>query len=478
MEQITHFISTLRWQDILDILLNSYLLFRFYVLFRGTYVFRVLVGLIMLWFFQQLAESLGLIISSWVIQGIIAVAAFIIIVIFRNEIRSVLQARNLKSILWGFSFKIPTAPIDIISTAVFELAQRKIGALLVFPGKEDLTDLLQAGVPWNGRISREMLISIFWPDNPVHDGAAVITGDQVTQVGAILPLTQQSDIPSRYGTRHRAALGLSENTDAIVIVVSEERGDIALSKHSRLREIKNRRKLKQKLQEHFGFVPDENRFYRSERFEFIAAAVVSFIFITGIWFSVSRGLDTLVTMAVPVQYMNRKSDTEIVNTSAKTLSLELSGSGSLMKSISPGQVQVKLDLNKAIVGKNTYTITTDNIALPPGVILNSISPAEVDVDLDITIEKELPVQVDWVGKLPENLIVLEARIDPERVTIIGGKRILEKMTSIYTEKVPVDSLEDKGTITANLALNPASLKIASNSKVKVTIKYITRPRNE
>ena len=149
-----------------------------------------------------------------------------------------------------------------------------------------------------------------------------------------------------------------------------------------------------------------------------------------------------------------------------------------MKSISPDQVQVKLDLNKAIVGKNTYTITTDNIALPPGVILNSISPAEVDVDLDITIEKELPVQVDWVGKLPENLIVLEARIDPERVKIIGGKRILEKMTSIYTEKVPVDSLKDKGTITANLALNPASLKIASDSKVKVTIKYTTRPRND
>ena len=104
MEKIIFLISSLRWQDIVDISLVSYILFRFYVLFRGTNAFRVLIGMTILWFFQQVAVSMGLIVTSWVVQGIVAAAAIIIIVVFRNEIRRVLQAKNLKSVLWGFSY--------------------------------------------------------------------------------------------------------------------------------------------------------------------------------------------------------------------------------------------------------------------------------------------------------------------------------------------------------------------------------------
>ncbi len=107
MNALAHFFSTFRWQDVVDIGLNSYILFRFYVLFRGTYVFRVLIGLTVLWFFQQIAGYTGLIVTSWVIQGIVAVAALIIVVVFRNEIRNVLQARNFKTIFLGLHHKGP-----------------------------------------------------------------------------------------------------------------------------------------------------------------------------------------------------------------------------------------------------------------------------------------------------------------------------------------------------------------------------------
>ena len=153
MEKLIYFIASLRWQDIVDILINSYILFRFYVLFRETYVFRVLIGMTVLWFFQRLAVSIGLVVTSWVIQGIVALAAFIIIVIFRNEIRSVLQAKNLKTIFWGISTKSVVTPVEIISSTVFEMAEKKYGALIVFQGKEDLTEIVQSGVPWNGSLS-------------------------------------------------------------------------------------------------------------------------------------------------------------------------------------------------------------------------------------------------------------------------------------------------------------------------------------
>ena len=476
MEKFFLFVSTIRWQDWVDICLNSYILFRFYVLFRGTNVFRVLIGMTVLWFLQRIAISIGLIVTSWVVQGIVAVGAIIIIVVFRNEIRRVLQAKNLKSVLWGFSYKSAITPTEIIADSVFEMAQRKCGALIVFPGKEDLSDAVRGGTPWRGLITKEMITSIFWPDNPVHDGAAIVQGDQIRIVGAILPLSDRDDLASHYGTRHRAALGLAETTDALVIVVSEERGDILIVKGNRLREIKQKRTLEQNIQEHVGTAAVKKGAVKKERMEITAAALLSIVFITGIWFSVSRGQDTLVSLDIPVDYINRKPGTEIFDTSVKSVSLVLSGSGALVKSVTPDKVGVRLDLIKSVIGPNSLTIRSENISLPPGIILREVTPSEIAVLIDETIKKELPVQIDWVGKLPEQLILVDSVSDPETVEVVGGKRILENIVTLYTEKVVLDKLRGKGELTANLALNPASLTIAPGSKEKVTIQYLIRDR--
>ncbi len=476
MDNLQFLISSLRWQDIVDISLVSYILLRFYVLFRGTNAFRVLIGMILLWFFQQVAVSMGLIVTSWVVQGVVAVGAIIIIVIFRNEIRSVLQARNLKSILWGFSSKTVTTTIEIIVESIYEMGLHRTGALLVFPGKDDLEEEVQRGIPWKGVVSKEMIMSIFWPGNPVHDGATIFEGNQIKEVGAILPLSHRDDLPSYYGTRHRAALGLAESSDALVIVVSEERGEALVAKNSELKEVKQKRRLKRYLQEHMGVATKKQPFMRKETFETAMAALLSIIFVAGVWFNVTRGGETLRTLDISINFMNLDPGMEILDRSVNAVSLDLSGSSALTKSINTAQVDVRLDLGKAVPGKNSFTITSDNISLPPGIILKNVYPSEVDVDLDITIKKKLPVQVDWVGKLPDNLILVETEIDPGGVEIIGGKRILEKMATIYTEKVSLDKLKEKGSISANLALQPASLKIAPGSKEKISIKYLTRER--
>ena len=478
MDNFIYLVSSLRWQDIVDISLVSYILLRFYALFRGTNAFRVLIGMTILWFFEQSAVSMGLVVTSWVVQGVVALGAFIIIVIFRNEIRNVLLARNLKSILWDFSSKTVITTIETIVQSVHEMAQHKCGALIVFPGKEDLEEVVLGGIAWKGEISKEMILSIFWPDNPVHDGAAVIQGDQIKQVAAILPLSRRDDLPSYYGTRHRAALGLAEATDALVIAVSEERGDVVIAKDSQLKTVKQKRRLGQILQEHMGVALKKGRESRKEKLVFIAAAIFSVVFTTGVWLSVSRGVDTLVTLQVPLEYTKRDLAMEIVKTSVNAVNLELEGSGALIKSIRPDQVQIRLDLSKSKAGPNTFTISRKNISLPPGIVLKGVTPSEVDVDLDVLIKKELPVQIDWVGRLPDHFILEEATVEPQTVEIIGGKRMLEKMTTLYTEKVPINNLEVEGVITANVALNPASLKIAPGSEEKVTIRYLTRLRNQ
>lgn len=477
MKEFLFFMMSIRWQDVIDIALNSYILFRLYVLFRGTNVFRVLVGIALLWFFQRISVSLGLIVSSWAIQGITAFAALIIIVVFRNEIRSVLQARNLKAILWGLPQKALHTPIEIIVESVYDLAERHSGALIVFPGKEDLSEVVQGGIPWRGLVSKEMILNIFWRDNPVHDGAAIIQGNQISEVGVILPLSYRKDLPSHYGTRHRAAAGLAETTDALVVLVSEEKGRVVVAKGSEMDHVRQKSELARRLQEHVGGTTEEWGYLRKEKFEISLAALISILFIIGVWLSFSRGLETLTTLEIPVEYMNRDPGIAIIDTSVNTVKLHLGGSGSLIKSIRPEQVQVKLDLKRAVAGANTFTVEPENITLPPGVFLRRVEPPAVEVTLDVPIKKELPVQVDWVGKLPEHLVLKETNLDPARIWVIGGRQTLKSVATIYTEKVPLDNIRKTGTITVNLVLEPASIMIAPGSKDRVTVVYVTEERS-
>lgn len=472
------FVAAIRWQDVVDILLNSYILFRLYVLFRGTNVIRVIVGIALLWIFQRVAAAMGLILTSWAMQGIIAGAALIIIIVFRNEIRSVLQAKNLRGLLWGFPYETERPPLEIISESVYELARRRIGALIVLPAKDGLEDTCQGGIAWRGQLSKEMLLSIFWDGNPVHDGAVVLQGRQVQQVGSILPLSKRDDLPSYYGTRHRAAVGLAEVTDALVVVVSEERGQVVVAKGGELLPIQDNLQLEEILANHGarGLRPHGGKW--KDKLELGMAAMVSVICVLGFWFSFARGLETFTSLEIPIEYMNRSSSMEIFGASVNTINLSLSGSGALVRSLNPDQVKVKLDLSRAQVGPNSYTITRADINLPPGITLKSVTPATVEVTLDIPVEKELPIQADWSGKLPENLILETVKLVPDRVRVVGGSRIIEEIDTLYTDKLSLDSLKGSGAMTTRLALQPGTLKIAAGDRDKVVVRYTLRERQK
>jgi len=476
MENLFLFLSSIRWQDVVDIILNSYILFRLYVLFRGTHVFRVLIGIALLWFSQRVAVALGLVLTSWAIQGITAAAAFIIIVVFRNEIRSVLQAKNLKAILWGVPHRITKTPIETVIDTAFELAGKKIGAIMVFPGMDDLDELIQGGINWDGLVSREMINSIFWHDNPVHDGAVIIEGNRIKKVGAVLPLSRRDDLPSSYGTRHRAAAGLAEMTDALVLVVSEERGTVVLAEGSNVGTVNDKNVLVKTLERHIGSTKEQWGYRKKEKRELAIAALAALVLISAVWFSFTRGQERLVAFDIPVEYVNRNPAMEIVDSSVNAVHVGLSGSGTLIKSIRPDQVKVRLDLSTAAVGRNSFVITSEDIGLPPGVVLRKVNPSTVEVTLDIPGEKILPVQVDWVGKLRKGLMLTNAKVFPAKVQVKGGKTILDTLSTIYTEKVRLDQIEKSGSLEVKLTLEPATLKIAPGSRDSVTVDYFVKER--
>ena len=470
--------ATIRWQDVVDILLNSYLVFRFYVVFRGTNAFKVLVGVGVLWFIQRIAASMGLIITSWAIQGIMAAAALIVIIVFRNEIHSVLQIKQLRAILWGLPHKEVNTPIEIIIESIFDMAQKHCGALIIFPGKDDLEEVLHSGITWQGLVSKEMLLSIFWHDNPVHDGAAIVRGDRVWKVGVILPLSRRKDLPSYYGTRHRAALGLAEVTDSLVLLVSEESGNVQVAKDSQMNIVYNKKKLEQYLKEHLGIETNLSAYRKRDRFRIVFAALASILVVIGIWFSFLRGMESLITIETPIEYTNRASEMKIMDTSSDAVRLHLSGAGALIKSIRPEQIGVSLDIGDAMIGSSLYHFTPDNVRLPPGVYLRRIEPPVVEVILDMPIKRVLPIQIDWSGRLSEELILASARIKPTTIEVIGGKGILDQNHVVYTKKVLLDDIKKSGTISMGLALNPTFLKLPPGIEDGVIIKYVVKKRRD
>jgi diadenylate cyclase len=477
MNDILSFLAGIRWQDPVDVILNSYILFRLYVLFRGTNVIRVLAGIALVWVFQRIAVTVGLIVTSWAMQGIIAVAALIIIIVFRNEIRKVLQTKNLKALLWGFPQPNTLTPIEGIVAGVYELARSHTGALIVLPGKDDLEETVQGGVIWQGLVSKNMLRSIFYNGNPVHDGAIVIEGDRVSRVGCILPLSQRDDLPQRFGTRHRAAIGLAEQTDALVIVVSEERGEVVVAKNGGLEPIADNLALNRRIGEHLGITShDHNAINQRKRKELVLAGVVCLLFMGGIWFSFAKGMETLTSVEVPLEYINRDSRMQIISASVNTVRLYLSGSNTLLGSLRPDQIKAKLNLKDAVNGENVISIISDNIVIPPGVRLNRIEPSEVKVVLDVPVSKTLPVQVDWVGRLGEGLTVERVSVIPESVVVEGPTMILNQVSTIFTRSAQLEKLSTSGRMTLKLALEPAAIKLASGSSDEVEVVYTIRKR--
>jgi YbbR domain-containing protein len=209
----------------------------------------------------------------------------------------------------------------------------------------------------------------------------------------------------------------------------------------------------------------------NEGLEFALAGILSVLIVTGIWFSITRGQDILETFDVPVEYVNRTPQLEIMDTSATSVQLRLSGSRSIIGSIRPDQLRVMVDLSQAVEGANNIPINSDNLTLPPGIILNDVNPHIIEVAMDVLAEKEIPVQADWVGKLNPALILTEVTVTPEKINFIGGKNLLDSIRTIYTEKIPVDRITQSEEITVTLDFNPAKLKISSKDKSKVTVRY-------
>ena len=215
-------------RDSLDILVVGFVLYWLLMLIKGTRAVQILVGLGLLLAMRVLGEFLGLATLSWILENFLGSAVLILIVLFQADLRRAL-ARVGRGVFRGAAERQESELLEEIVRAAQALAQRRVGALMVLERETQLEDLIQVGTPLDATVTKDLLVSIFLPYSPLHDGAVVIQNGRIAFAGCILPLTLRTDVPEGVGTRHRAALGITEETDAVVIAVSEETAAISLA---------------------------------------------------------------------------------------------------------------------------------------------------------------------------------------------------------------------------------------------------------
>ena len=221
-----------RWQDIVDIVVVTFIIHQLISIIRGTRSVQMVVGLIILTIVYFLAKVLDLSTLMWMLQNFLSSILLIVIIVFQQDIRRALT--QVGKTPFQRDMDVGDKDLDEIIRTVLYLAKRRIGALIVIERETGLRDFVESGVELDAKLTRELLISIFMPVSPLHDGGVIVSNARIRTAGCILPLTQNPYINKRYGTRHRAAIGLSEETDAVIVVVSEETQEISVVRNGAL----------------------------------------------------------------------------------------------------------------------------------------------------------------------------------------------------------------------------------------------------
>ena len=243
---------------ILDILLVWYLIYRLLMYARGTQMMNLLKGVGIFLIAKSVSSLAGLQTVDWLLGQVLSWGVVAMIILFQPELRRALEILGRDLFKNRKSKNNPSEKlINDIEKSVQYMSKRKIGALISIEGQDGLGDYISTGIPLDAEITNQLLINIFIPNTPLHDGAVIIRDYQIAAASCYLPLSDSTLIPKELGTRHRAAIGLSEVTDAVTVIVSEETGDISVVKGDKMNRALDRNEFRKILEEYL-FVEEEN----------------------------------------------------------------------------------------------------------------------------------------------------------------------------------------------------------------------------
>ena len=465
--------------NLLDIFIIAAVIYSLYMWLKGTRAFHILIGLGGLGILYSIANWSGLLLTSQILQYLLGFTLLLIIVVFQPEIRQLLERVSPLVI-----FRMTGSPssrriLKEITEACFELSEKRIGGLLVFPRATAITGAVQHGVKLDSLVSQELIVSIFHTSSPIHDGAVIVEKDRVVEAATYLPLSTREHLPPRYGTRHRAALGVSELGDTFSVVVSEESGEVSVAKNGDISAISDREKLWQTLEK--SLIPIEiprsrlsirealgkivsiwpgYRFTRRNLTPKLASIGVSCL----LWFTLIGQQRSEIAITAALEFQNIPTNIEVISNSTSEVNVRVRGPQGNISTLPSDQVRVMVDLDEIEPGTHTIPLTEANLRLPFGVEATSIDPRSLTIKSDRIVNRRIMIDHELTGKLPVGLEIARVAIEPPSVPITGREMELDQIKQVVTApSINLTELTTSQVFDCRLKILPQSLSYSSFS---------------
>ena len=372
-----------RFFYLVDIIIVSVLLWLGITWIRKSHARLALPGIIILGGLYFLVQQLRLQLTTWIFQGFFAAFVLVIVIVFQEDLRRLFEHLSA----WGMRRQAPLprrAIADIIVRAVTRLMQDKIGALIVIPGREPLERHLDGGVELHGQASEPLLLSLFDPGTPGHDGAVIFRGDKIALFSVHLPLSTDRGNFGQRGTRHASALGLTERNDALCIVVSEEKGTLSVAERGLLTPLMNPEALRREIN---AFIQKRSpRFAQADGLQAslrrIASkwreGIISFGLASAIWYFSVPGTTVIeFEKSLPVVIKNLPEDYILQDVTPRKTTVTLRGQRRTYFVSSQNRFQVELDASIVNLGRRTFQLSPEVVSHPQSLEVIGIQPESI-----------------------------------------------------------------------------------------------------
>ncbi|OGF74716.1 hypothetical protein A3J56_03210 [Candidatus Giovannonibacteria bacterium RIFCSPHIGHO2_02_FULL_46_20] len=466
--------------DFLDVAIIALFIYGVIVLFKQTHSLPAFFGIATLAVLYWVAQAFDLYLTSLALQVFFGTFLVVLVVIFQQELRRFFEFIAI----WGThqypkkSAALTSKPIQEILQACAHLARERIGGLIVLVGNESIDRHLNGGKQIDGIISEELLLSIFDPDSPGHDGAVIIQKDRIDQFGAHLPLSHNFKEIGKHGMRHSAALGITEQSDGLAIIISEEKGAVSVAREGRLTALKNidelERHIQQFLKEHFPEAIELfwERMLRRNSTEKVVAVVLA----SALWFFVSYPTETVNReFAVPIGYRNLSQTMLIEDANPKEFAVTLSGRGErIFEQLDPKALEVVIDGKSIQSGANKFRIIESMVARPANFSVITILPTELQIIAKQFSLVTVPIEVVIIGTPAQGFRVGRIAVTPSAITLLVPEQT-EAPAKVSTEPITISGLHEPLIREAKLKpIAPARLQHGNDGVVTVTISIVPR----
>lgn len=470
---LSHFTVT----DALDILLVAFILYSFFLLIKESHAYQMAVGVAIIAGLLLIARWGKFVVTNWLIKNFITYLIIAVIILFQSEIRRFMTGIGSRSFRKPLGLRSFQEKIEDLFLAVDYLSQKKIGALVAIQKEISLASYADRGTKIDAVLSKDLLVSLFYPHSPLHDGAVIIEGNKVVAAGCLLPLPASHNLGVEFlaRTRHLAAVGLSQETDAAVIVVSEETGGDLLEHEGDSQGNAGQRSPQRIFARVLEpmirlFIDLLTRNWPLK----VLALVLAFL----LWMTLipEEKIFSEKILSVPLETRNIPADTELVEKPAATIEVTLRAPNRLLGVIAPSDVQAILNLERATVNQEDYPLNPSMIRVPPEARLVRIFPNKVHLRLEKSKAVLMEIFPVIIGKPKEGFTIDKIELNPSKIFVRGPESKFSPRDRVQTSPVDITDLAQIAQFEADLILPKPNLRLVSaQTRVRVKV-YVSKLR--